>query len=520
MSFEPFEILEYQCKKQDERCAIIDNFGSYCYSELLTHVTQAVNGFASLGLSSSDRLAVVSKNRYEMMVLVLAAMAGGPIVVPVNRRLNKSEIEWIVDDCKPKAIVIDAEISAWVEGKEIRTFVLENFCDTAQASSQCETFVSWLCKQSFDEPSVSRSPSRPYLMVYTSGTSGNPKGVVLTEENCVSQLMATTISIESEILPGETMLQALPLFHVGGIFVSLMVLSKGATLQLRRDFDPQYTLDILLSRGVEHATLVPAMIKACIGIKQFSSECFPSLKSITYGASPISPDVLIQAMRFFACDFVQVYGMTETHSVISVLGVDDHRQIADLNDRELAKSAGRAVMGTDIRICSDQGEELPVGQPGEICVKSGHVMQGYWQLPESTAGTFRDGYLRTGDVGRISESGHLYIVDRMKDIIVSGGENISSLEVEAVLLQHPSVDDVAVIGIPDERWGESVLALVVSDKDVNFDDVYKFIRSKISGFKVPKNIMLIEEIPRNPGGKVLKAALRQKFSAVNIACAG
>tara|TARA_R110001592_G_scaffold81854_1_gene242806 strand:+ start:82 stop:984 length:903 start_codon:yes stop_codon:yes gene_type:complete len=281
---------------------------------------------------------------------------------------------------------------------------------------------------------------------------------------------------------------------------------------LRSEFSPTATRELINTENLQHATLVPAMIQACTNLGADTNGNYESLKSIFYGASPISESVLRAGHQHFNCEFVQIYGMTETHSVISMLGARDHKEIFNTIDSPLIGSAGRPILGTTVKLCDRAGNPVGNGEVGEIRVQSDLVMKEYWNNPSATKESLQDSYLLTGDIGRLDERGYLFVVDRLKDIIVSGGENIASLEVESVLMQHPAVTDAAVIGAPHEKWGEIVLALLVVNRDIDASEISDFSRQYLSGFKIPKCIVFIDSIPRNAGGKILKRKLREIYA--------
>jgi acyl-CoA synthetase (AMP-forming)/AMP-acid ligase II len=506
----PFSSIEFHCETRPDDIAVADDNGSYSFATLYKNAWQAVNGFRSLGLSSNDRISLVCKNRYETVVLLAAALLGGPVIVPVNRRLTRSELCWIINDAQSKCVVMDEETATLLGEVACKNaFVLQD-----KSTNNAELgpgFSGWLSEQSAEKNELLFSANRDYLQVYTSGTSGFPKGVVLTEGNCAAQLMSVSLTFDIAILPNEKMYQTLPLFHVGGIFISLMCLSKGATLILRSDFNPEATCELISSCQLQHATLVPAMIQACTSFSNGKNYDYQSLKSIIYGASPISEKVLRAGHQHFSCDFVQIYGMTETHSVISMLGARAHREIFNSIESPLIGSAGHPTIGTNIQICNADGSQVAQGEVGEIRVKSDLVMKEYWNNPDATDEAIQNGFLHTGDIGRIDSRGYLFVVDRLKDIIVSGGENISSLEVESALMQHPLVADAAVIGAPHEKWGEIVIALLVVKSQVSESEMMVFSRKHLSGFKAPKLVIFVDSIPRNAGGKILKRKLRELY---------
>ena len=504
--------IEYQARTRPKDIAVEDDCNSYSYKTLFNDARCAINALKSVGIGSEDRVSVVSVNRYEVVVLLIAGMLGGPVVVPVNRRIDIEEMSWIVSDSFSKAVFLDEELlESFDSGEhEVACSFIKSISAT-QNGSQSD-FLSWIRRQEPASDVMNQAASRPYLQVYTSGTSGRPKGVVLTQGNFVAQLMAFTLGLDVPLCPGEEIYVALPLFHVGGIFISLTTLSLGLTVRYLSKFDPSRFDQLVLMGSIDHAVLVPAMMQACVSIG--SEVQNPRLRTIMYGASPIREDTLVKTWEKYKTDFVQVYGMTETHSLISMMGADDHRKIFDKKDTNILRSAGKAVPGTVLEIVDENNENVGVGCIGEIRVTSGHVMLGYWNNEEANNAAIKSGTLYTGDVGYLDEDGYLYVVDRLKDIIISGGENISSLEVESVLLSHKSVSDVAVIGLPDDRWGEAVTALVVSSVGAEgLDSISTYAVEHLAGFKAPKRIILVDSIPRNTNGKILKNQLRERYSS-------
>ena len=504
----------YQAKINPNTLAIVDDFSAYTYSQVLSDINRLRSALEDAGITRQERVAVISTNRYEVMLLVLCGLLGGPIVVPVNRRVAIDEMEWIVDNAAAKAIFVDSELKNEISlcGRDVfHNIPLRVFSDLS-VNDASKDFLDWL--RHFPEAVIDAEyvPSRPYLQVYTSGTSGRPKGVVLSEENCLGQLTSLLLSIDLGLTQGDSIYEGLPLFHVGGIFISLLSLNMGLTVRYAQKFCPVGFETMALAGDVQHAALVPAMLQACLTLPTNDKGDF-QIKSILYGASPINSTTLHQSKERYDCDFLQVYGMTETHSLISVLSAADHRYLFDKNDN--VGSAGRAIPGSVLEIVDTDGNVLPCGKSGEIRVSSQNVMCGYWQNDEATRETLIDGFLYTGDVGYLNSKGFLFIIDRLKDIIISGGENVSSLEVESVLIGHPKVVDVAVVATPDVRWGEVVTAVIVSDDDsFSIKELTEYAKPLLGGFKTPKIVHIIEAIPRNANGKILKKVLRERFSTV------
>ena len=364
-------------------------------------------------------------------------------------------------------------------------------------------------------PGSEPGPDDVITQLYTSGTTGLPKGVMISGRNLTTILRAApeTFRIDDTTVS----MVAMPLFHIGGTGWALSGMSRGGHSVIVRDIDPVEVLRVIESHAVTDAFLVPAVLMFLLATPQLEDTDVRSLRTIFYGASPISEDVLVRSMAALGCDFAQVYGLTETTGAITALSPADHDPEGP--KAPLLRSAGRPFSHVELRIVdSATGEDLPPGAVGEVLSRSDQTMLGYWNKPEETAAVIdADGWFRTGDAGWLSEDGFLFLHDRIKDMIVSGGENVYPAEVENALLSHPSVADAAVIGVPDERWGETVKAIVVPTPDAPEDrgalaaDILEATRGRLAHYKCPTSIDFVDGLPRNPSGKVLKRELRAPY---------
>ncbi len=504
-----FDAIEHHALLMPDQIMVDSEGSTISYAKAERKISQLIAGFAELGIQQSDRVAVISRNGPEILMCLLAALRGGPVLVPINHRLAAPEIQWQLNDAQCVAVIAESQFVDLIA--EAPLDGVHRFEINGERPGWT-SFNRWWDSHADVVRSEPRDPAHPYLQIYTSGTTGRAKGVLLSEANCVAAILAAFEGIDAPVATGEITYQGFPLFHIGGVFVTLWLLSKGLSLAFLRDFNPAQ-VDAMLSSGrIDHAAMVPAMIQGCVSVKPMSTGT-ARLKTMFYGASPINESVLTRARARYQCDFVQVYGMTETHSIISCLTVADHRLAIEDGRKDLIRSAGRPLPGCDVQIVDPSSREpLERGAVGEICVRGRQITQGYWLRPDATAETIVDGLLFTGDAGYLDCDGYLFIVDRLKDIIVSGGENVSSKEVEDVLHGFAGVKEAAVIGVPDLRWGESVKALVVSaETTLDLDKLMAHCREHLGGFKVPKSIEQIEMIPRNGAGKVLKHVLREPY---------
>ena len=376
------------------------------------------------------------------------------------------------------------------------------------ASRRLGILRGWRDRQADTDPRLPHAAEDTAMQFYTSGTTGLPKGAELTNANFACDVRRC--GPESWLLaPGVPNLVCLPMFHIGGAGWGIAGLFAGATNHVMREFVPAQVLETIQRERLQVMLLVPAMILFLVQAPQIRETDLSSLQLIVYGAAPIPAELLKQAMTIFRCGFQQVYGLTETTGAITLLPPEDH----DPADPKKLLSCGYAQAGVELRIVGDDGKDLPSGQVGEIAVRSPQVMHGYWKLPDATARAIHGDWFFTGDAGYLDDKGYLYIYDRVKDMIVSGGENIYPAEVESALFGHPAVADVAVIGVPDERWGEAVKAVVVKKPGagVTAGELIAWARERIAGYKLPKSVDFIEALPRNPTGKILKRELRLPY---------
>jgi acyl-CoA synthetase (AMP-forming)/AMP-acid ligase II len=462
------------------------------------HATQIANGLAAMGLKKGDRIAYLGKNSYRACELVLGVARAGMVLVPVIWRLAPAEIEFILKDAEAAALFVEPLF----EGQPFdgpRVLMDERFDEWRD--SQSDAFVT----TEVDRGDV-------FLMLYTSGTTGMPKGVMLTHRNAT---VLRPIMQEEGIgwfssQPGDTLILAMPFGHIAGGGSVTGAVNGGQQLIIHTEFDPALILKDIQRYKAKWAFLVPAALAMMLDHPDAKDADFSGLEGMAYGASPIPLDLLQRGVDKLGCDFAQMYGMTETYGTVVSLPPEDHKP-----GREgVMRSAGKALPSCEIRILDADGNPLPPGEIGEVAIFSPTTMVGYWNRPEETARVLSaDGWLRTGDAGILDEDGYLFIQDRIKDMIISGGENVYPAEVESAIYGHPDIADVAVIGVPDDKWGEAVKAVVVPRRGAAIEagDVIAYAREKIAGFKCPKTVDFIDALPRNPSGKILRRELRAPY---------
>ncbi len=421
--------------------------------------------------------------------------------MPVNWRLAPPEIEFIVEDGQAKLMIADAAFVS-AAGK-IRTF-------------STEEFPSWYGKFEARDPGYQPDPDETALQLYSSGTTGLPKGVELTHRNLMVAMVEAVPDAIGYRGPPDVMLNVLPTYHIAGIGVALLTASKGGLSILYPDFDPAVAVTAIAEHRITHTFLVPAMIQFMLQAPGAGNADYSSLRSISYGASPISETVLLDAMRTFKCGFVQVYGLTETTGAITRLAPEDHDPEGP--KKSLLRSAGKPINGVELRVVDAAGHDCDESEVGEVWIRSAQNMKGYWANLKATGEAFVErqpgglGWFRSGDAGFLRD-GYLFLHDRIKDMIISGGENIYPADVENTLMRHPAVADGAVIGVPDAQWGEAVKACVVlrGGAEATETEIIEFMRERIAHFKCPKSVDFMQAIPRNPTGKILKRLLREPY---------
>lgn len=458
----------------------------------------------SNGIKKGDRVAILAKNSVDNLCVFLACARIGAVVVGLNYRLVPAEVEFIASNADVKMLFFDKEFDS-LRGEYLRATTC--ICmDSDEAAPQLE---NWL-QSPATLTEVEINGDDILFQMYTSGTTGLPKGVLVNHYNVLANAYQAPMTTGKGSRVGERSLVIAPTFHAVGLVGSLLGVIYGGSMIIHSDYDPVGMIETIAKEHISVVAVIPVMLQFSLAmVPNIKDYDFSELHTINYGASPISESLLKECMDAFGCDFVQGYGQTESTMALTFLTAEDHNK-ALAGRPELLRSCGRAVFGTDIKIVGDEGQELPLGEIGEIVAKGPQIMQGYWKNPEATAKTVVDGWLHTGDAGRMDEEGYIFIQDRLKDMIISGGENIYPAEIENLLMSHEYIQDVAVIGVPDQKWGEIPLAVMVNGghPELSAEELTEFCRGKLAGYKIPRKVEYIEALPRNPTGKVLKKDIR------------
>lgn len=482
------------------RLALAEGQREHSFAAADEAAARAATAFADAGMLPGDRVALLAKNELEYLEILVAAQRAGVIAVPLNQRLAAAELQYIIDDSAPRVVIHGPGYEDTARRLRAASFW------HLGASGHGEPYDARLAAAT-PAPRPTLDAALPSSIVYTSGTTGRPKGAVISNGALAARFQY--MALEYGIRAGDVFLQTLTMAHIAA-FNCFAFAYMGATNVMMRAYTTREAIDLIQRRRVTHGLLVPTTIAfVCDELAEHPAE-LSSLRMMTYGASAIAPEVLRRAVATLQCGFLQSYGMTETNGCTH-LRPEDHDPQA--HPRRLA-SAGTETLSFSVRVVDEDDNDVPTGTAGEIICRGPCLMDGYWNNPSATAEALRGGWMHTGDVGYRDDDGYLYVSDRLKDMIVSGGENVYPREVEDVLHEHPAVREVAVIGIPDATWGEAVHALVVArGRPPAVEELKDLCRRRVAGYKVPKSVEFVGELPRNAIGKVLKRELREPYWA-------
>ncbi|MCO5100462.1 MAG: AMP-binding protein [Burkholderiaceae bacterium] len=497
-------LLNETARVHGPRTALLDDECVLTWSQWFDRVRRVSGMLGSLGAVAGARFGLLMKNGFRQAEALWAGHWSGAVPVPVNWRLVAREVAEVLDDAGCVLVLVDAELAAFFDDP---------------ALSGWRTRIVVVDADAYEERVARAAPAEMHdaggsdeaLVLYTGGTTGRSKGVRLSHDNLASNAMQ--IGLALGIRPGDVTLTVAPMFHAAALCSNITTLLGGTHVYLRQ-FTPAGLLGTIERRRIAFTTVVPTMLKMVLDEPDAQRFDRSSLRVLFYGSSPMPVSWMRSAMQFFPnAQFHQAYGLTETAPILTILGDDEHRAGVAAGDPAILGSAGRPLVGVELRIVDDAGVERPAGQPGEVVVRAPGVMLGYHDRPEETAAALRDGWFHTGDVGAIDADGRLTILDRKKDLIISGGENVYSVDVEAALARHPAIAEVAVIGVPDDRLGEAVAAIAVlrSGAALSVEELIAHCRASIGAFKVPRHVRFVDALPRTPVGKVQKAALREAW---------
>lgn len=485
------------------------------YAKFNARTNRVANALSALGVVRGDHVAILMYNRPEMLEAMFACFKAGCGAVPINFRLHPQECAFIIDHCGAKAIIISSEFEEAIASiKGLIPQVNDIVVVGPAESSEPTAYESMLASQSDQFADVDVDVDVVAWLFYTSGTTGQPKGAMLTHRNLLAMTMNFYADMSCNFGPDDVTLHAAPLSHGSGLYALPNVGKAAAHVFLESlSFSTEAVFRTIQAYGVTNMFAAPTMIMRLIDSPAVDRFDHSSLSAISYGGGPMLVEDLTRAMEKLGACLVQLYGQGESPMTITYLPHRDHVRDGDAEQMKRLASAGIARTDVEVRI-HDQGDnEVASGEMGEVVTRSDLVMKGYWRDPEATAETLRNGWLHTGDMGYLDDRGYLFLMDRSKDMIISGGENIYPREIEEVIIQHPAVAEVAVIGVPDPEWGEAIKAVVAvaPDMQVTEAQLLEFCQDHIASYKKPKSIDFIAELPKNNYGKIVKNELREKY---------
>lgn len=500
------DIARLGARRYGERVAVTVGDTQMTYGQLNAEANRLAHGLGACGVKSGDRVMLIATNCLEYPIIASAVAKCGAVLVPLNFRYRPRELAYLVNDAGPKILAFSqplGEVVLQAEAEFLSRPLLVAI--SGVPPSGVVPLAQLMDGSSTAEPVAHVDASATAMLMYTSGTTGVPKGVLFPHTAYMATYQA--LIVEGDLAPTDVTLVNLPLFHQAGLNALLLptLMVGGSVVLTTGSFDPEQVIDSVSRYRVTTTMWVPTMLAALVSVPGVERHDLSSLEKIWYGSAPISPDVLQASLNVFKADFYQWYGQTES-GMVSVLRPEDHKT--------RSQCTGREVYNAEIRIVDESGWDTGAGGVGEvICATGLHGMSGYLNNPEATAETIRNGWLYTGDLARVEGDGFFTIVDRRRDMIISGGENIYPKEIENVLSAHPGVREVAVIGIPDDRYGESVCAIVVRSPGAMLEgrELIDFCATKVAGFKKPKRVEFVQELPKNAMGKVTKNVLREPY---------
>ena len=514
------EFLTISAAIVPDRTALVGSDGRATYAELQTSVNQLANAFQALGVGKGENVGVMAVNCPEFVEIYYATAAVGATLVPLNFRAKTEEITHMVNEADVTTLFISDRYWPIYENVKDSLPGLRNVIglDFSPPGSQSLADVQ---SGGEDIPVFAEiEDSDPTLLIYTSGTTSLPKGVVLSYQ-ALTALVVNTQGPADPTADQEVVLVSVPFYHIAGATTMMSTVFSGRRLVILAQFSPEAWLEMVQNEGVTHAFLVPTMLKRIMEVENFDSYDLSTLRLITYGAAPMPYEVVRTAVNVFppiGVDLMNAYGQTEATGSLTFLSPDDHRLDGTPEENELKlqrlRSVGRPMADIDVAMLSPEGERLPDGQEGEICIRGDRVMKGYNKREADTGSALVGGWLHTGDLGRVDEGGYLFITGRLKDMVIRGGENISTAEIENVLEEHPGIAEASVIGVKDTEWGEVVKAIVVAGPagDVpTEEDLTAYVKGRLASYKAPGLYQWVDELPRNHLGKVLKTDLREQY---------
>lgn len=494
------------------KIGLIDGEERFTYGEINRRVNQLSNALLNLGLKKGDKMAVMADNCHQFVEAYFATAKAGLVIVPLNTRLSSEEASYIVNHSDASAFLYHDDLECTAGRIRKSTPNVRFIVSTGEGDKHVNSYETLLSDASDEEPEQDVNIDDLMMIMYTSGSTGDPKGVVASQRNIMAN--TNTMTIELRIVPEDINLLVMPMYHNGGLWPIITHFYRGALVILLPRFDVENVLQAVEREKVTFLNLVPTMLQRIVSHPNLAGYDLSSLRLVMYGGAPISVGQLKESMRVLGAHrFYTALGCTEANGLLLSFPCKEH--VLDGPLAEKLGSVGRDGIGVEVRIVDELANEVPPGKTGEITARGENIALGYFKMPQETAETFKNGWLYSGDIGYRDDDGFVFVVDRKKDIIISGGENVSGREVEEIICQHPAVEEVAVIGVPDEEWGEAVKAVVslksqYKDK-VEEEEIIDFCRDRLAGYKKPRSVEFLGELPKTSLGKIAKAELKRSY---------
>lgn len=495
-----------------------DNCAFIYGSERVTHfqynaiVNKIIHALINMGVKKGQTVGLLSWNCMQAAEVYGATMKGGFIASPFNPRLTANELEYLINYSETDTLFVGPELVDTINELRPKLYGVRNYIILEGLADNMINYQDLLNSSREDEPDITVEEDDPICIIYTSGTTGVPRGALYTQSCFIDD--SRTFSLNINVRQGDRHLQVTPQFHIAGNTWLRAFLYVGACTIIQKVFNPAETLRLIQEEKATHMNIVPTQLVAMLNLPDIDKYDLSSMKLLWYGASPMPLEVLKRGFSVFGNIFGEGYGQSESGPAITHMTKEDHEVLNKPGaDQKHLISAGKPDIGVHVRIVDENENDCEPGVSGEIIVQSKHIMVGYWKKPEDTKNTIINGWLHTGDMGYYDQNGYIYIADRKKDIIITGGENVYPREVEEVLYQHPAIVEAAVIGIPDPYWVEQVHAIIVPKKDatISAEEVFEFCKKRIAGYKTPKSIEFVTDLIKNAAGKILKKELRAKY---------
>jgi acyl-CoA synthetase (AMP-forming)/AMP-acid ligase II len=506
--------LVRNASKFPHKLAVVSETRSLTFQELNDRVNRFANSLLDSGLRQGDRIGVLVHNCHQFLELYFASAKTGAVFCPYNNHFKQRELKDIIDYSTPRFLVVSGDFAEAIRALEPELKSVEKYiCLEKTPVLPLDDYESLIARGRNEEPNTKVLEDDVLSIIFTGGTTGKPKGAMRTHRHLMSNAVAGVIELKVDY--DERVLITFPMYHVACEDNIVRHSFMPNTIHIRREgaFNPEQVLDYICRERISRCQFVPTMIHTLIQVANIDKYDLSSLRLILYAASVMPVELLKKALAVFSCGFAQLYGQTESGPLTTVLKPEDH--VLDGSEKCLARlaSCGKPVINYEIRVVDEDDRDVPIGEVGEIIGRSEAMMAGYWQMPEESARKLKNGWLHTGDLGRLDEDGYVYMVERKDDLIISGGVNVYPREVEEVLYRHPAVSEASVIGLADEHWGEVVKAVIVPKKGVQVTqgEIIEFCSRNLAGFKKPKSVDFWEELPKSPQGKILKKEIRKHY---------